>query len=413
MRAILSAPGSRGDVNPMIAIGKRLRQLGHDVVISLAEPYADVAAGAGLDVEPIIHRDRFTEVLSDANVWKPFRGGRAVLRNMAAEFLPLHDEVIRRYHVPGQTVLVAHPLDLASRVFRDADASTPMVSVHLAPAILRTYHAPPRMSPWWFEISRPAWAVKAAYRLIDLVYADPLLAAPVNRLRATYSLAPIRRVMDDWWPSPDRILAMYPDWFAPATRGFAPQLVHCGFPLADVDGGDFSAPTNRPIVFTSGTAHHHCRRFFQQAVRACVALNQPGLLLSTYAENFPEDLPPSVRTMAYASLGLLLPQSSAMVHHGGIGTTSQGLAAGIPQVIRPLAFDQFDNATRVESLGCGVWLRSDRLLADTLQRVLRWHVADPQMSSLREIAMRLHGTDATAHAAAEIEKLMHERLPTN
>lgn len=412
VRAILSAPGSRGDVNPMIAIGRRLRQRGHDVVISLAEPYAELAAAAGLEVEPVVDRQRFNELLSDANVWKPFRGARAILQHMAVEYLSLHDAVIRRHHVVGQTVLVAHPLDMASRVFRDADPSTPMVSVHLAPAILRTYDAPPRMSPWWFEISRPAWAVRAAYRLIDRVVADPILARPLNRLRNSYSLPPVRRVMDDWWLSPDRILAMYPEWFAPATRSFSPRLVHCGFPLADVDGSDFSAPTDRPIVFTSGTVHYHCREFFRRAVDACVKLDRPGLLLSTHSENFPDHLPESVRAMKYASFGQLLPRCSAIVHHGGIGTTSQALAAGIPQIIRPLAFDQFDNAARVESLGCGQWLRTDKLLAEALQSILG-ECADAggrTVSPLAEIALRLSGIDAPAVAAAEIEKLMHDKV---
>ena len=74
MRAILSAPGSRGDVNPMIAIGRRLREAGHDVVISLAEPYADVAVDAGLEVEVVIGHQQFTEALGNPHVWKPIRG---------------------------------------------------------------------------------------------------------------------------------------------------------------------------------------------------------------------------------------------------------------------------------------------------------------------------------------------------
>jgi UDP:flavonoid glycosyltransferase YjiC (YdhE family) len=268
------------------------------------------------------------------------------------------------------------------------------------------------MSPWWFEISRPAWAVRAAYRLVDWAVADPILAKPLNRLRGSYSLPPVKRVMDDWWLSPDRILAMYPQWFAPATRSFSPRLVHCGFPLADVDGDTFAAPTDQPIVFTAGTAHYHCRGFFRRAVDACVKLDRPGLLLSTHAENFPGQLPESVRTMPYASFGQLLPHCSAIVHHGGIGTTSQALAAGIPQIIRPLAFDQFDNATRVEALGCGRWLRTDKLLVDALQSILgeRHDVRERAVSPLIEIASRLDGVDAPVIAAAEIEKLMREKV---
>jgi rhamnosyltransferase subunit B len=49
----------------------------------------------------------------------------------------------------------------------------------------------------------------------------------------------------------------------------------------------------------------------------------------------------------------LLPQVAALVHHGGIGTTAAALAAGIPQLIAPFAFDQFDNAARTVRLGVG------------------------------------------------------------
>jgi rhamnosyltransferase subunit B len=406
VRAILSAPGSRGDVNPMIAIGRSLHLAGHDVVISLAEPYAEIAEAAGLRVEAVIDRQRFTEILGSQSIWKPIRGALSVFRHIMRDYLPIHEAVIRKHHLPGQTVLVSHPLDLASRIVRDADPTTPLVGVHPQPVTLRTYDSPPRLSPWWFEISRPEWALRASYWFVDQIAIDPIVRGPVNRLRASYSLPPVRRVMDRWWLSPDGIVAMYPAWFAPATADFCPQLVHCGFPLDDIDGKDFDPPTDRPIVFTAGSAHHHCRKFFERAVKVCLELHRPGLLLSTFAENFPTDLPQSVRTMPYASFGRLLPHCSAIVHHGGVGTTSQALLAGIPQVIRPLAFDQFDNATRVEGLGCGRWLRRDKDLARTLAELLSDQATDD--GPLRAAALKLQGSDAPAAAAREIEKVFAE-----
>ena len=406
MRAILSAPGSRGDVNPMIAIGKSLRQAGHDVVISLAQPYAEIAESAGLTVESVIDRQRFTELLGNEHVWKPIRGALAVFRQISRDYMPLHEEVIRKHHIAGETILVSHPLDLASRVIRDADPTTPLVDVQPQPVILRTYDSPPRLSPWWFEISRPEWALRAAYWLVDQIAIDPIVRSPVNRMRASYGLAPVRRIYDQWWMSPDRILAMYPDWFAPATKSFCPRLVHCGFPLTDVDGGGFDPPGNRPIAFTAGSAHHHCRQFFDWAVEACAQLDRPGLLLSTFAENFPSALPASIQTMGYASFSQLLPHCSAIVHHGGVGTTSQALAAAVPQVIRPMAFDQFDNATRVEKLGCGRWLRRDRHLADTLQAVLDDQSTDD--SALKEAAQKLIGSDEPTAAAREIQRVFEQ-----
>jgi UDP:flavonoid glycosyltransferase YjiC (YdhE family) len=55
-------------------------------------------------------------------------------------------------------------------------------------------------------------------------------------------------------------------------------------------------------------------------------------------------------------LGQVLPRALALVSHGGIGTVSQALAAGIPQLVMPLGFDQFDNAARLERLGVAATL---------------------------------------------------------
>ncbi|MEM1070954.1 MAG: nucleotide disphospho-sugar-binding domain-containing protein [Planctomycetota bacterium] len=402
MRVILSAPGSRGDVNPMVAIGKELLERGHDVVISLAEPYAEIASAAGLTVEPVISRQQFEDAIGTATVWRPIRGPITVFRLIIADYLPLHQDVIHKYHQPGNTVLVSHPLDLASRIFRDANPETPLASVLLQPVTLRTPENPARLSPWCFEVSKPAWFLRMSYWFADALVLDPILRKRVNAQRRDYQLPPVRRIMNEWWLSPDRLLGMFPDWFAPATRSFCPRLVHCGFPLNDGSSQPLSVPDDRPIVFTAGTAHQHCRAFFETATKACQELDLPGILLTTHTENIPTELPPSVRPLSYVSLGQLLPHCRAIVHHGGIGTTSQALAAGIPQVIRPLAFDQFDNANRVELMDAGAWLRKDADLARVLKQVLDLDVPN----SLELCKQRLQDSDAPSTAATEIETLL-------
>jgi rhamnosyltransferase subunit B len=354
----------------MIAIGRGLRKRGYDVVISLAEPYAPLAIDAGLTPQPVLSQERFDMLLANPSVWKPVRGARTMIGSVASEFLTLHLKIIQEHYLPGQTVLVSHPLDLASRIFREINPDTRLVDVHLAPSILRTYDDPPRMTPWWWEFSQPRWAVRLAYQLVDALVVDPAIAATVNRIRRQAKLPPVRRIIDQWWLSPDRILAMYPEWFAPATAQFSPRLLHCGFPLFDASQTQFPPPVDRPMVFTCGTAHRHSREFFGRAAKASEQLGYPALLLSSHAENLPSVLPANVRTAEYLPLNRILQHCSVMVHHGGIGTTSACLAAGIPQVIRPLAYDQFDNANRIEQFGAGRWLRRDRDLVSTLDQVL-------------------------------------------
>ena len=388
----------------MVAIGRELRSRGIDVVISISEPYAPIAKAAGLDAQTIISTDQFYEMVGDPAVWKTVRGIRRVLRAMSDYYVKPHHEVIRKFHRPGQTVLVSHPLDYASRVVRDSDPTTPLVNVHLQPVVLRMPESPTRLTSWWFEPTGPPWLIRAAYFLADHLAADPVIRPVVNQLRQEYSLPPIRRVLDKWWLSPDRIIALYPKWFAPETDVYAPRLMHAGFPLQDLDESEFVAPANRPIVFTAGTAHHHSRKFFEHAARACQQLGRDGILLSSHADNFPDNLPASVKPCAYVSLAALLPHCSAIVHHGGVGTTAQAIAAAIPQVIRPMAFDQFDNAVRIEKIGCGVWLRKDKALATTLKELID---SETVRKKCGEAAIKLQGSNGAKVAADEIESMLH------
>lgn len=404
--AILSAPGSRGDVNPMIAIGRRLIDRGYDVAISLAEPYASIAESAGLQPHCLIDRGQFDAMLADPAMWKLLRGMRKVLGGIAAGFLQPHFDLIRSLHRPGRTVLVSHPLDFSARIFRDLDPSTPLVDVHLAPVMLRTPRQPARLTSWRFEPTRHPRTFTLAYWLGDTVILDPLLAGPINRIRREHGLAPIRRIMHQWWLSPDRVLACYPQWFAPSTIDVLDQLRHVGFPLSDGTDESFTAPTDRPIVFTAGSANWHTERFFRQAASACDSLGKSGILLGGHPSCFPKELPDRVRADGYLPLGKLLPHCSAIVHHGGIGTTSQALRAGLPQVIRPMAFDQYDNADRVAALNCGVCLQKDRDLARQLQFVLN----DPGvLQSVADTRARFGTISGAENAASEIDAVMTGR----
>lgn len=386
----------------MIAIGRELKQRGFDVAISLAEPYAPLAESAGLQAYPLLDQQQFDAMLSDPSTWKLLRGMRKVIRGIAANFTTPHFELIRRLHRPGRTVLVSHPLDFGSRIFRDLDPDTPLADVHLAPVMLRVPQQPARLTPWRFEPTRHPRTFRLAYWLGDVMILDPLLAGPINRIRKSCSLPTVRRVMHDWWLSPDLVLACYPSWFAPSTVGAITQLKHVGFPLDDGSDDAFDLPPDRPIVFTAGTANWHTRTFFRRAAKVCQQLNRPGLLLGSHPECFPDQLPGNVRPHGYAPLGKLLPHCSAIVHHGGIGTTSQALRSGIPQVIRPMAFDQHDNAARVETLGCGICLQRDADLANALRFVLQ---DDATGERLKTVASRLAGPSGATVASDAIEAL--------
>jgi UDP:flavonoid glycosyltransferase YjiC (YdhE family) len=147
---------------------------------------------------------------------------------------------------------------------------------------------------------------------------------------------------------------------------------------------------SKPILFAPGSAHHQAKKFLQAAADACRSLNRPGILLSPNTDEQPKSLPENVVTAKYLPFSQLLPHVGTVVHHGGIGTTSQCMAAGVPQIVVPMAFDQFDNADRVLRLGCGSWFPMRHVSSAKLAE----HVSSTSTSAHNVKRIASHFSDA-------------------
>jgi UDP:flavonoid glycosyltransferase YjiC (YdhE family) len=129
------------------------------------------------------------------------------------------------------------------------------------------------------------------------------------------------------------------------------------------------------------------------------------LLLTRHAEQIPKTLPAGVKHVPYVPFSELLPHVAALVHHGGIGTTAQALAAGCPQLIMPLAHDQFDNAQRVGQLRAGLSISRNRYTARAAADRLTTLLNDASLAEgCRRVADRFVGVDAIDTACETIER---------
>jgi UDP:flavonoid glycosyltransferase YjiC (YdhE family) len=215
------------------------------------------------------------------------------------------------------------------------------------------------MRSWW-----PRWFKSFLYWYGDRRIVDPLLAPAINEFRATLGLPPIKRVIGAWGHSPDRLIGLFPPWYAGAVD-WPTQFRHAGFVRFDQSVSSplppeveaFLKAGEPPIAFSFGSAMRTGKPYFEAAVEACRLLGRRGLFLAKGREQIPDPLPPTVLHADYAPFSLVFPRSAAIVHHGGIGTCAQALAAGVPQLVMPLSFDQPDNARRLERLGVGsrIW----------------------------------------------------------
>lgn len=360
LKILIGAAGSLGDTLPFVALGRALQQRGHAVRLFGSESYAGHAAG--LPFTPVLSAAEHERLLHDPRIVDP-RGGFALLGQAFAATLPRAFEAMRAEVVPGQTLAVGSSLSFATRLLRDA-LGVPAATVHLAPALFRSVHQPPHLGPHGLLERLPAGLQRAAWWLVDRLALDRLFTQPFNAYRRRLGLAPVERMFDRWLHRADVTLGMFPPWFAPPQPDWPAGLRCTGFPLYD-DGEAqplapaleaFLAAGEAPVGFTAGTANATSQAFFAASAAACALTGRRGLLITTAAGQLPASLPPGVLHLPYAPFSRLLPRLAALVHHGGIGTTSQALRAGVPQLLRPMAYDQFDNARHVQRLGVGARL---------------------------------------------------------
>jgi UDP:flavonoid glycosyltransferase YjiC (YdhE family) len=104
----------------------------------------------------------------------------------------------------------------------------------------------------------------------------------------------------------------------------------------------------------------------------------------------------------------LFPRMAAVVHHGGAGTTAEGLRAGVPTVITPFVLDQPFWGARVTALGLGPKpIPQKRLTADRLARAVDEAVLEPAMQSrAREIGAAIRNEDGIGNAIAIVERYL-------
>jgi len=285
--------------------------------------------------------------------------------------------------------------------------------VQLQPMALYSKVQPSRFPgmPAW----APPWMIRIMLWIGDRAVVNPIVLPPLNQFRKELGLPPVMgNFFSDYINSPQLTLGLFPEWFAPPPPDWPKQLRLCGFPLYDEKGvtaldpalEEFLNSGTPPIVFTPGSAMLQGLPFFSAAAEACRLIGRRGLLLTRFPENIPAKLPDGVRHFAYAPFSQVLPRCAALVHHGGIGTMAQALAAGIPQLIMPMAHDQFDNASRVEKLGVGASIKRSNFLPQPVAERLRKLLEDPAIGArAKEIAKRFEGARSIDVACDHVETL--------
>jgi rhamnosyltransferase subunit B len=361
--------GTAGDMHPFLSLTKFLQSRGEDVTFMGFKAHEAMVLPLGIPFVPVGTNEDYFRVMRDPDLWHPRRGFATLFKHMGQDTQSMRDiaDYFQSLASDQALVVLAHPFAIpSSALFRQHLPLMRLVAVYLAPSNFRTVYNPLTLG----ELTVPRWLPhfvrRWMWRLVERFYIDPAAIPPLNTWRAQHGLPAVARYMDHIYTEPDASVALFPAWFGKPQPDWPSPLLMGTFPLFEPDqNAQFSPelsqflqarlqPHDRPIVFAPGSAHAQAGNYFAKALKVVERLGLRAIFLTPYAEQLPKSLPASVLWQSYVPFDALLPKVRALVHHGGIGTTAQALRAGVPQLVVPFAFDQFDNAARVEALGCGL-----------------------------------------------------------
>lgn len=407
MHYICSTFGSAGDTYPMLGLALKLRERGHRVTFLVSGYYEEAVKKLGLDYLELGTADQAREVMNHPDIWHPMKAFGLIFREGILPLMRQHYEMLAALHQPGETVGISNCLAFSTLLAQEK-LGMPLVTLHVQPAVIWSDIAPPLM-PGMFG---PRWLQKWMFRIGSRFIIDPVVCPELNRFRGELGLPPVRNIVR-WWHSPWCVACLFPEWYCPPQADWPANVIQTDFPLWDEENDDplpaaveeFLAAGEPPIVFTPGSANVFGAAFFEAAVEACRRLGRRGILLTRFPEQIPASLPDGVVHFDYVPFTQLLKRAAAVVHHGGIGSTAQGLAAGLPQLIMTLAHDQFDNAARLKRFGVGDAINAPKFRGPLVAKKLEGLLSSASVRrACGEIAGRLVARDGLERMAVGIEE---------
>jgi UDP:flavonoid glycosyltransferase YjiC (YdhE family) len=393
----------KSDIKPRTTGALELQARGHQPVIASSELYRQKMQASGFEfipVRPNISPPQEQDAEMMERVMEPRTGSQVLLNEM---FFPAlrdgYDDLLTA--VRGADLLLTHPLSFAGPLVAQK-TGIPWVSSVLAPCSFFSAYDPP-VPPFWpwarhIQILGPR-LVTAFFRQVMKMYVN----APYQQFRDELGLPDRGSPVFAAQHSPTLVLALFSNLFAQPQPDWPPQTRVTGFAFYDgrkelempPELAEFLDHGEPPVVFTLGSsAVWVARDFFRESIAAAKMIGRRAVLLIGDDRNrLTEALAAEVIAVNYAPFEALLPRACAMVHHGGVGTTSQGLRAGLPTLIVPFAFDQPDNAAHAARLG------GSRTLPRAKYRAAR---------IAKELSLLLEGTDYAGNARAAGQQLRNE-----
>ncbi len=424
MKITIHAFGSRGDVQPYVALGKGLKEAGHTVSLNTHRIFESLVRENDLGFSPVSVNPR--QVLVAQAVADMGNNPIKISRWMKDNFKPHLDGIFK------ETLLAARGADLllistvAVAGWHVAQKlQIPAIGLILQPITpTGAFHgamvAPP---PTWLPL-------KATYNYFSAKFTNQatfnMLRPLVNESRARVLDMPPLGASFYWQADSPTSEVPFICGFSPSVisrpANWGPAIQIAGYwfleeaqsytpPSALVDFLEAGPP---PVYIGFGSMVDHEREKMTQLVAEAVRqAGQRAILLGGWGELGSTGLPDTIFQVESVPHDWLFSRVTAVVHHGGAGTTAAGLRAGKPTVVVPFFGDQSFWAWRVHQLGAGPkWIPRKRLTAEKLATAILQAVNDPTITErASDIGKRIRSEDGLQVGVELVERFAESYIP--
>ncbi|WP_030271519.1 glycosyltransferase [Streptomyces sp. NRRL B-24484] len=398
MRVLLSTIGSRGEVQPVIALALHLQELGQEAVVVAPPDFQEWAESLGVTYVPVGPELHSTAKRPTGTVPTPEQRRRMIEGTVAEQFA-----VVGAAAEGCDVVVAGGALAVAARSVAEQRGAGYVYAAFAPMTLPSPHHAPPVFGLLGDKPTdgttdnRTLWAQ-------DAQRWNGMWGAALDAQRAAVGLAPagdVRRHIftDTPWLAADPVLAPWPGpseldvvqtgaWTLTDRRPLPPELE------AFLDAGE------PPIHFGFGSVRVP-EGIARTMIAAARAVGRRAVLARGWADLSLDEAAPDCLVIGEVNQQALFPRAAAIVHHGGAGTTTTATMAGTPQVLVPQMFDQFYFAHRVDRLGIGCAHPGSNPTVDSLTTALRSALEPRTVRAARTLADRIR-TDGALTAARRL-----------
>lgn len=421
MKILILTLGSRGDVQPFVALGIGLKQIGHEVTICTASTFENFITSHGLNyaymndtIVKFASTDAGRESFENAD--NPLKWVNNALK-ISKQVKPSYRQALKEEWAAAQGV----------------DA----IAYH--PKAIGGYHIAEKLGiPGFMCLPFPLYPPTKAFPCF--LFPDLKLGGWYNQL--TYTVATLmtevfKDAIDSWRQEvlnlpPHPFLAR--EWVrangepVPILHGYSPHVVPppadwpdrtivTGYWFLDPpsdwqppgDLVEFLAAEPPPVYVGFGSiAGRNPHKVTHIVLEALARSRQRGIIAKGWGGLQTSDLPENVFAIESAPHAWLFPQVAAVIHHGGAGTTAAGLRAGKPTIVCPFFGDQPFWGQRVFDLGVGPKpIPQKQLTADRLTDAIAHATTDePMRQRAADLAEKIRAEEGIERAIAFIEQSM-------